>query len=87
MLLTVGKWSAEMRSENTNDILDKYLRKAVAQFERVPSCPPQKRSEALITLAKFCYSQYKQISEYMKSPVFQEKQDLMRKLRAESDKM
>ena len=85
ILQTIGAWAADLKSENTNDILENYLLKSVDHFEKYSEDTRTKKAQAYISLAKFCDSQYKQISEYMKSKDFEDKQELMKKLQIESE--
>lgn len=76
----MGSWYSELKTENANTILETYLKPAVLTYERTYDTS-SKIIEAYVSLGKFCDAQYQQIDAYMKSKDFEEKQELIVKLR------
>ena len=100
VLSKLGKWSLELRSESSSDLLNKYFYKSVKLYEGLPTPGGgvaadrgegwkglergQRVFGAYASLAQFCDAQYQQIDAHMKSKDFEEKAELSRTLGAES---
>ena len=98
VLSKLGKWSLELRSESSSDLLNKYFYKSVKLYEGLPTPPSggvatggreglergHRVFGAYANLAQFCDAQYQQIDAHMKSKDFEEKAELSRALGAES---
>ncbi|XP_033125672.1 serine-protein kinase ATM-like [Anneissia japonica] len=77
-----GQWLAETHTESPNTIMDDYLEKAVIIYDSTnnTSSPAM---QAYLSLARFADTHYQNICNYMKSKVFESKQALLTKCRAD----
>ncbi len=69
-LTTVGEWMAKTRSESSQDILDNYMRRAVAvsDFKRLPL---QLRCSAHLTLARYVSGLHTRVRDRVRSAEWQ----------------
>ena len=89
VLGTLGSWMFELRTESPTSILDNYLVQSVKLFEKTVGVTgnEEKMVESYANLGKFCDDQYQQLCDYMTSKDFEDKQNLMSQIRAESKSM
>lgn len=74
VLLRLGKWLHQERTETSRAILDTFLTRAVALLEARGDQGEQVVG-AHLALAQFADLQYKQLQDYLASPEFQERQE------------
>ena len=87
VLVTLGKWSSDLKCESTNTILEDYMERAITCYERSSQRATDKTVDAYVALAVFADAQYKQICEYMKSKDYEDKRLLLEKLEVEAKNM
>lgn len=84
-LILYGKWMAETRSENPQQIIDDYLEEALQLLKDLPAhSSVQEQLEAHTCLAHFADLEYQRITSYIKSETFQKKVKCMEALQNES---
>ena len=74
VLLRLGKWLHQERTETSRTILDTFLTRAVTLLEERGDQGEQVVG-AHLALAQFADLQYKQLQDYLASPEFQERQE------------
>ena len=72
LLLNLGRWLDQQKSEPSSTILNKYLLKSVEEL-RTSEGSVTELVEAHMAIASFADLQYKQVKEYVNSPEFQER--------------
>ncbi|XP_065669349.1 serine-protein kinase ATM isoform X6 [Hydra vulgaris] len=78
-----GHWLGETRSQNSVQIMEKYLEPAIAIMERKDYNGIYTPIDAYHSLAKYADVQYEALFEYTKSQDFEIKQSVIRKNRVE----
>lgn len=67
-----GDWMAESKSENSKEIIQNYYQKSIVQ-----SNTSENLIDSYASLAKFADSNYEHLNEYLSSPLFEMKQNLI----------
>ncbi|XP_055888527.1 serine-protein kinase ATM-like isoform X2 [Biomphalaria glabrata] len=83
---TYGNWLAETKSETPAVIINDYLEKTVSLLLKpIDGSGGYDRSalNSFISLARFADEQYQQVADYMRSPTFIEKKDLLERTKRE----
>jgi len=82
-----GTWLAESKSENPNTIIEKYLEKAACRMDCMEGTNQASKIEAFLSLAWFADTQYQKKVDFMSSSIYENKENLMRKSKVESEKL
>ncbi len=84
VLLTLGRWSSELRSRGANEILRDYFEPCLELLQKEEGVPTQVRSgaseEAHLTVARFCDGQYQRLRGHMESAEFKDSLRIRRSL-------
>eukprot|EP00794_Sanderia_malayensis_P017373 gene17373-19112_t len=78
-----GHWLAETRTENPAVIIEHYLEHAACLLEDSQCSETRGPEEAYFVLAKYADSQYKRLQDYTKSANFDNKQNVIKKVKEE----
>ncbi len=93
VLLTLGRWSAELRSQGASDILQEYFQPCLRILEEEEEESGQgefgknRRQEAYLTVARFCDEQYQRLRDHMDSAEYSEGLRIREKLLRDADQM
>ncbi|XP_034246355.1 serine-protein kinase ATM isoform X2 [Thrips palmi] len=84
-----GRWMAEARSENPQQIIEDYLQEALKLLEKIPAHlrVNEHLFQAHCCLAHFADLEYQRITAYIKSELFQSKVECMEKLTGEANQI
>jgi len=82
-----GTWLAESKSENPNTIIEKYLEKAACLMDCMEGTNQASKIEAFLSLAWFADTQYQKKVDFMSSSIYENKENLMKKSKVESEKL
>ncbi|XP_035828475.1 serine-protein kinase ATM isoform X2 [Aplysia californica] len=90
VLSTYGNWLAETKSETPSVIISDFLQKTVDTIleqslseDSSASSWTKTALEGFASLARFADEQYQLLADYMKSPMYETKRDLLRRSRSE----
>ncbi|XP_059177895.1 serine-protein kinase ATM-like [Physella acuta] len=81
-----GNWLAETKLETPAVIITEYLEKTVTlmlKAKMAATSYDKKALNAFVSLARFADCQYQQVADYMRSPTFQEKRNLLQRTKKE----
>ncbi|CAL1538509.1 unnamed protein product [Lymnaea stagnalis] len=82
---TYGSWLAETKSSTPTVIISDYLEKTVTLMlkHRESIACDHTAPNSFMSLARFADEQYQQVADHMRSPTFQDKQNLLQRSRSE----
>jgi len=84
IILTLGQWHDEQKTEASQKILEDYLLKAARMYESQPAnMQNEKLFSSFLAVAKFADKQYQLINDYLNSSEMQEKSQNIVKIREE----
>lgn len=80
LLLICGEWLSESMSERPTVILEKYLSRSCTIFEKRGQVGLTEGAKAQFVLAKYADEQFKNVVKYMKSEIYAEKVEHLKKV-------